>query len=107
MDSRQNGGIVFSRHRMGSIHTGRKQLGGSVPTVGSIHHTGNAAIGFVADLHHAHVDPSIQQRVQAFGGKSRNRSSLFVHRHILPRLGRLLFARVGPEIGIVEVDQHF
>ena len=105
MDSRQNGGIIFSRHRMGSIHTGRKQLGGSVPAVGSIHHTGNAVIGFVADLHHAHVDPCIQQRAQAFGGKSRNRSSLFVHRHILPRLGRLLFARIGPEVRIVEIDK--
>ena len=69
MDSRQNGGIVFSRHRMGSIHTGRKQLGGGVPAVASVHHPGNAVIGFVADLHHAHVDPSIQQRAQAFGGK--------------------------------------
>ena len=64
------------------------------------------AVGFVAHLHHTHVHAALQQRQQAAQGVVRKGLRLFVQRKLGPGLRRLLLGGVGPEVGVVEVNQH-
>lgn len=65
--------------------------------------------GFVADLHHADVHAGLFERGQSLLGVVVYGVGGFVRVAFkgFPRLGHLLLAGVGPEIGVMEVDQHF
>ena len=67
---------------------------------------GHAVVGLVAHLHHAHVAAVREDRGQGFAGVFVQRLGFFSQVHALPRLRRDLAARIGPEIGIVEVHQR-
>ena len=65
------------------------------------------SVGFVADLHHAHVHARIDQLSQGFLRIPIQCVGLFLYIHSLPRLRHHLLARIRPEIGIVEINEQF
>ena len=64
------------------------------------------AVGFVAQLHHAHVHARVLQLMQAVRGIGVQRLGLLGNLHARPGLGGLLLAGVGPEVGVVEIHQQ-
>ena len=64
---------------------------------------------FRCDLHHADVHAGLFERGQSLLGVVVYGVGGFVRVAFkgFPRLGHLLLAGVGPEIGVMEVDQHF
>ena len=64
------------------------------------------AVGLVAKLHHAHVHVRVAQLFKTLLRKGIGRLGLFLDRHTLPGLGGELLARVGPEVGIMKIDQQ-
>ena len=65
------------------------------------------AVGLVAELHHGDGDARVFQLLQAVGGVVVERLGLGLDVHVLPRERDHLLAGVGPEVGIVEVDDQF
>ena len=84
------------------------QLGNSRPAaqIGTLF-AAHGAVGFVADLHHAHIHTGIYQFLQALLGVLIQGFAFFFDAHVLPRLGGHLLAGVCPEVGIMEIHQQF
>ena len=63
------------------------------------------AVGLIAQLHHAYVHPGVLQLPKAVRGVAVQGIGLFVDFHTDPRFGNHLLTGIGPEIGIVKIDQ--
>ena len=63
------------------------------------------ACRFVADLYHADLHAALLNSIDAVNRELIDSSGLISEGHILPLLGSLLFAGIGPKVGVMEIDQ--
>ena len=100
-----NDDLGFGEHFAYGFGTCGEYFGHAVPAGDA----GDFRSGFVADLHHADVHAGLFERGQSLLGVVVYGVGGFVRVAFkgFPRLGHLLLAGVGPEIGVMEVDQHF
>lgn len=83
-------------------------LGTGVHELPNIHPDGLAAehaVCLVAQLHHAHIHPGVPELLQTLRGICTQGGGLFLDLHTGPGLGHHLLAGIGPEVGVVEVNQ--
>ena len=86
------GGLTARLHKLGNVHPALEAA--------------EIAVCLIADLHHADVNACFDKLFKTLLGVIVKGLGHFGGIHALPRLGNHLLCRVGPEVGVMEVDKQ-